>query len=205
MPCCGASFPCRPWRTSPPLIAVGDRGWITIGPALGTLQEQASPLNSPARPVMVGAPPAAAGWTRDRPPRPRAGAARRRLRRHHRRARLGAGRDAGAEPGGGPGRWVPRSRRHRPDHAGPVGGGRPRRARARRPRRASAASPTSSPTAPPSGAPGRDFSHQVGEAVAITAPELGTLVRRVRLGDGVPPWTFGAGALMRILAAQGLI
>jgi fumarylacetoacetate (FAA) hydrolase family protein len=54
-------------------------------------------------------------------------------------------------------------------------------------------------------APGAGFTHKPGDIVAISAPELGTLVNRMRPTDQCPPWTFGAGALMRNLAVRGLL
>ena len=53
--------------------------------------------------------------------------------------------------------------------------------------------------------PGQGFTHQLGDVVTIACPELGTLVNRVASCDRIAPWTFGAGALMRNLAARGLI
>lgn len=55
------------------------------------------------------------------------------------------------------------------------------------------------------GEPGRGFTHRVGDRVAIRAPRLGTLVNRVDFAHRIAPWTFGAGALMRNLAARGLL
>jgi fumarylacetoacetate (FAA) hydrolase family protein len=55
------------------------------------------------------------------------------------------------------------------------------------------------------GAPGQGFTHQVGDVVAIACRELGTLANRVDHCDRLPPWSFGAGALMRNLAARGLL
>ncbi|MGH6944483.1 MAG: fumarylacetoacetate hydrolase family protein [Geminicoccaceae bacterium] len=53
--------------------------------------------------------------------------------------------------------------------------------------------------------PGQGFTHKVGDLVAIGCPELGTLANRVNRCDAIAPWTFGAGALMRNLAARGLL
>ena len=39
----------------------------------------------------------------------------------------------------------------------------------------------------------------------IACPELGTLVNRVSDCDQIAPWTFGTGALLRNLAARGLL
>jgi fumarylacetoacetate (FAA) hydrolase family protein len=52
---------------------------------------------------------------------------------------------------------------------------------------------------------GKGFTHVVGDVVAVTTPTLGTLVNRVNHSDKVAPWTFGTGALMRYLAARGLL
>jgi len=53
--------------------------------------------------------------------------------------------------------------------------------------------------------PGQGFTHVVGDRVRIAAPELGALVNRVVHADKVPMWTFGISALMRNLAARGLL
>jgi fumarylacetoacetate (FAA) hydrolase family protein len=55
------------------------------------------------------------------------------------------------------------------------------------------------------GSPGSGFTHQVGDVVRISAPELGTLVNEVVRCDDAEPWTFGAGALMTNLARRGLL
>ena len=54
-------------------------------------------------------------------------------------------------------------------------------------------------------APGQGFTHKTGDIVTIAAPELGSLVNRMRPTDQCEAWTFGAGALMRNLAARGLL
>ena len=54
-------------------------------------------------------------------------------------------------------------------------------------------------------APGRGFTHAPGDIVRITAPALGGLVNRVGPSDQVERWAFGAGMLMRNLAARGLL
>jgi len=54
-------------------------------------------------------------------------------------------------------------------------------------------------------APGQGFTHKVGDIVTIAAPQLGTLVNRMKLAPDCEPWTFGAGALMRNLAQRGLL
>ena len=53
--------------------------------------------------------------------------------------------------------------------------------------------------------PGQGFTHVVGDRVRIAAPELGALVNRVVHADKAPMWTFGISALMRNLAARGLL
>ena len=55
------------------------------------------------------------------------------------------------------------------------------------------------------GAPGAGFTHKVGDIVRIATPRLGALINRVNLSQSIPPWTFGTAALMRNLAARGLI
>ena len=52
---------------------------------------------------------------------------------------------------------------------------------------------------------GQGFTHKIGDVVAIETPALGALINRVNRADEAAPWTFGAGALMRNLAARGLI
>lgn len=52
---------------------------------------------------------------------------------------------------------------------------------------------------------GSGFTHHVDDVVSISAPELGCLSNRVRTSDHCAPWTFGAGTLMRNLAARGLL
>lgn len=54
-------------------------------------------------------------------------------------------------------------------------------------------------------APGGGFTHEIGDIVEIAAPGLGRLVNTVRLAPDCPPWTFGTAALMRNLAARGLL
>ncbi len=53
--------------------------------------------------------------------------------------------------------------------------------------------------------PGQGFTHAVGDVVTVSTPTLGALVNRVRTSDSVARWTMGAGALMRNLAARGLL
>ena len=54
-------------------------------------------------------------------------------------------------------------------------------------------------------AAGQGFTHKLGDLVTISCPELGGLTNRVTTCDAAPPWTFGPGALMRNLAARGLL
>jgi len=53
--------------------------------------------------------------------------------------------------------------------------------------------------------PGQGFTHKIGDIVTVAAPKLGRLVNRMRHSGDCEPWTFGAGALMRNLAARRLI
>jgi fumarylacetoacetate (FAA) hydrolase family protein len=55
------------------------------------------------------------------------------------------------------------------------------------------------------GAAGSGFTHHSGDIVRISTPRLGTLANRVRATDRCSPWTFGTAALMRNLAARGLL
>jgi fumarylacetoacetate (FAA) hydrolase family protein len=52
--------------------------------------------------------------------------------------------------------------------------------------------------------PGQGFTHVVGDIVTVSTPKLGALVNRVNRSDRIPPWTFGARALMQSLARRGL-
>ena len=54
-------------------------------------------------------------------------------------------------------------------------------------------------------APGQGFTHTVGDVVTVSTPTLGGLVNRVNHTDQIPPWTFGAVALMTNLAERGLL
>jgi len=54
-------------------------------------------------------------------------------------------------------------------------------------------------------APGQGFTHKHGDIVSIAAPRLGRLVNRMMATDQCESWRFGAGALMRNLAARGLL
>jgi fumarylacetoacetate (FAA) hydrolase family protein len=51
--------------------------------------------------------------------------------------------------------------------------------------------------------PGQGFTHVIGDVVTIATPKLGALVNRVEHTDAIAPWTFGAGALMRVILSQG--
>ena len=53
--------------------------------------------------------------------------------------------------------------------------------------------------------PGQGFTHVVGDMVAISTPQLGTLVNRVTTSDQAAPWTFGIAALMKSLAKRRLL
>ncbi|MFO1080616.1 MAG: fumarylacetoacetate hydrolase family protein [Reyranellaceae bacterium] len=53
------------------------------------------------------------------------------------------------------------------------------------------------------GGPG--FTHMVGDLVSIRSPQLGTLTNRVNHCERIAPWSFGIAALMRNLAARGLL
>lgn len=55
------------------------------------------------------------------------------------------------------------------------------------------------------GEQGQGFTHKVGDLVTISCPELGMLANRVNYCDQLPPWSFGSGALMKNLAARGLL
>ena len=53
--------------------------------------------------------------------------------------------------------------------------------------------------------PGEGFTHKIGDVVKISTPGLGHLRNTVRLATDCAEWTFGPRALMRNLAARGLI
>lgn len=53
--------------------------------------------------------------------------------------------------------------------------------------------------------PGCGFTHKKGDIVRISTPRLGTLINRVTTSGEAPPWEFGVRALMRNLAARGLL
>jgi fumarylacetoacetate (FAA) hydrolase family protein len=53
--------------------------------------------------------------------------------------------------------------------------------------------------------PGEGFTHKIGDVVRISSAKLGGLVNRVGRSDRLPPWDFGARALMYSLSARGLL
>jgi fumarylacetoacetate (FAA) hydrolase family protein len=53
--------------------------------------------------------------------------------------------------------------------------------------------------------PGLGFTHELGDAVRISSPELGTLVNWVDRCDRIAPWTFGTLALVDNLKSRGVI
>jgi fumarylacetoacetate (FAA) hydrolase family protein len=53
--------------------------------------------------------------------------------------------------------------------------------------------------------PGLGFTHHRGDRVRIASERLGTLENRVTHCEHAPPWTAGIAALMRNLAARGLL
>jgi fumarylacetoacetate (FAA) hydrolase family protein len=53
--------------------------------------------------------------------------------------------------------------------------------------------------------PGRGFTHKIGDEVRISTPKLGTLANIVSTCRDAPAWEFGIRALMRNLAARGLL
>ena len=55
------------------------------------------------------------------------------------------------------------------------------------------------------GGDGRGFTHHEGDVVRVSSAKLGALINTVTTSDRAPPWTFGARALMRSLAARGLL
>ncbi len=54
-------------------------------------------------------------------------------------------------------------------------------------------------------APGRGFTHKQGDLVRVFSERLGTLENKVTTCEAAPPWTFGLSALMKNLAARGLL
>jgi fumarylacetoacetate (FAA) hydrolase family protein len=55
------------------------------------------------------------------------------------------------------------------------------------------------------GEKGSGFTHKAGDIVTIASARLGALVNRVNTSDRLPPWRFGALALMENLARRGLL
>jgi fumarylacetoacetate (FAA) hydrolase family protein len=55
------------------------------------------------------------------------------------------------------------------------------------------------------GSVGQGFTHKPGDLVRVSSPMLGVLENEVTTCDIAPPWTFGLSALMRNLAARGLL
>lgn len=53
--------------------------------------------------------------------------------------------------------------------------------------------------------PGRGFTHKIGDEVRISTPKLGMLANVVTTSRDAPAWEFGTRALMRNLAARGLL
>ena len=52
---------------------------------------------------------------------------------------------------------------------------------------------------------GLGFTHEIGDRVRISAPELGTLANRVDRCDRIAPWTFGVLALIANLRGRGAL
>jgi fumarylacetoacetate (FAA) hydrolase family protein len=52
---------------------------------------------------------------------------------------------------------------------------------------------------------GSGFTHKLGDRVSISSPLLGSLHNQVTYSSEAAPWTFGVGALLRNLAARGLL
>ena len=52
---------------------------------------------------------------------------------------------------------------------------------------------------------GAGFTHKLGDQVRISSPLLGSLHNQVTHSSDAAPWTFGVGALLRNLAARGLL
>ena len=53
--------------------------------------------------------------------------------------------------------------------------------------------------------PGGGFTHKPGDIVRVSSDRLGCLENKVTTCNQAPPWTFGVSALMRNLAARGLL
>lgn len=54
-------------------------------------------------------------------------------------------------------------------------------------------------------APGKGFTHKLDDVVTIASPSLGALVNVVKYSEECAPWNFGVSALMRNLAARGIL
>ncbi len=54
-------------------------------------------------------------------------------------------------------------------------------------------------------APGKGFTHKPDDIVSISAPQLGTLVNRMRSTADCAPWSYGVSHLMRHLAKRGVL
>jgi fumarylacetoacetate (FAA) hydrolase family protein len=52
---------------------------------------------------------------------------------------------------------------------------------------------------------GQGFTHKTGDIVTVSSPRLGNLSNRVVSTHDAEPWTFGTAALMKNLAARGLL
>ena len=50
--------------------------------------------------------------------------------------------------------------------------------------------------------PGQGFTHVVGDTVAVSTPQLGTLFNHVTTSDQAAPWTYGVRALMQDLSRR---
>jgi fumarylacetoacetate (FAA) hydrolase family protein len=53
--------------------------------------------------------------------------------------------------------------------------------------------------------PGSGFTHEEGDLVRVSSPDLGALINRITSSDRAPPWTFGTRALMQSLATRRLL
>jgi fumarylacetoacetate (FAA) hydrolase family protein len=52
---------------------------------------------------------------------------------------------------------------------------------------------------------GQGFTHEIGDIVSVSSPELGCLTNRMVSTRDAPPWTFAASHLMRALAQRGVV
>jgi fumarylacetoacetate (FAA) hydrolase family protein len=55
------------------------------------------------------------------------------------------------------------------------------------------------------GKAGEGFTHKEADVVRVSSPKLGALINTVTTSDQAPPWEFGTRALMKSLAARGLL